>query len=132
MPCFGTAGWRAPDVSDAYARIYAAVCAIPRGQVSTYGDVARHAGLPGRARQVGYALHALKEDQEVPWQRVINAQGRVSLGGQVGLDRLQQQMLEAEGVEFDAGGRVDLARFRWAPGPAGAKRARIRRAEEAK
>ena len=119
-------------MSDAYTRIYAAVQQIPRGQVSTYGDVARRAGLPGRARQVGYALHALSEDADVPWQRVINAQGRVSLGDHVGMDRLQQEMLEAEGVEFDSRGRVDLERFRFAPGRSRAKRARLGGAEETK
>lgn len=117
-------------MSDAYTRIYAAVRQIPRGRVSTYGEVARRAGLPGRARQVGYALHALDEEHDIPWQRVINAQGRVSLGGHMGMDRLQQQMLEAEGVEFDAGGRVDLERFRWAPSRPRAKRARLGAGEE--
>lgn len=117
-------------MSDAYARIYAAVQRIPRGRVSTYGEVARLAGLPGRARQVGYALHALSEDDDVPWQRIINAQGCVSLGGHTGMDRLQRQMLEAEGVEFDASGRVDLERFRWTPSRPRAKRARLGGGEE--
>ncbi|HJR35518.1 MAG TPA: MGMT family protein, partial [Gemmatimonadales bacterium] len=61
-----------------YQRIYAVVRRIPRGKVATYGQVARLARLPGRARQVGYAMHALPSGTTVPWQRVVNAQGKVS------------------------------------------------------
>ncbi len=64
--------------SDRYPRIYSVVRRIPNGRVATYGQIARLAGLPGGARQVGYALHALDEDSDVPWQRVVNARGRVS------------------------------------------------------
>src|SRR5262249_13311394 len=86
---------------------------IPQGRVATYGQVAVVAGFPGRARQVGYALAALRDGSTVPWHRVINAQGRLSLertapGGGV----VQRQRLEREGVTFD-GGRVSLARFGW-------------------
>ena len=62
-----------------YARIYAVIRRIPRGRVATYGQVAELAGLPGHARQVGYALHALPAATAVPWHRVINAAGGVSL-----------------------------------------------------
>jgi methylated-DNA-protein-cysteine methyltransferase related protein len=102
--------------SPAYARIYATVRRIPRGRVATYGDVAALAGLPGRARQVGYALHALPHGSSVPWHRVINRAGRISLppeGG--GLE--QRFRLLAEGVTVDAGGRVPLARHHWRPAP---------------
>ena len=103
-----------PDSSR--ARIYAAVRKVPRGKVATYGQIATLAGLAGQARQVGYALAATPSSSAVPWHRVINAQGRVSLrstgpGGTI----IQQQLLEREGVVFDAGGRVSLARFRWKP-----------------
>ncbi|MDE0885138.1 MAG: MGMT family protein [Myxococcota bacterium] len=99
-----------------YARIYAVVRRIPSGQVSTYGAVARVAGLAGRARQVGYALHALGEEKEVPWQRVVNARGQISLGAEAGKDSLQRQILEVEGVRFDERGRVDLDEFGWRVG----------------
>ena len=89
----------------AYHRIYAAVRRIPKGKIATYGDVARQAGLPGHARMVGYALAAL-EDDDVPWHRVINAQGRVSLR-RSGADE-QRDRLSREGVTFDSGGRVDM------------------------
>jgi methylated-DNA-protein-cysteine methyltransferase-like protein len=62
-----------------YARIYAVVRRIPKGRVTTYGNVARIAGLAGHARQVGYALSALPAGTTVPWHRVINAQGKLSL-----------------------------------------------------
>jgi methylated-DNA-protein-cysteine methyltransferase-like protein len=97
-----------------YARIYAVVRRIPRGRVATYGQVAALAGLPGQARQVGYALHALSEGDRVPWHRVINAQGRVSPRGTPGWDDVQRQFLEAEGVRFDAG-RTLLSRYQWQP-----------------
>jgi methylated-DNA-protein-cysteine methyltransferase-like protein len=73
------------------------------------------AGLGGQARQVGYALHALADDQEVPWQRVINAQGEISLRGDNNNDRLQRMLLEGEGIRFDRKGRIDLERYRWRP-----------------
>jgi methylated-DNA-protein-cysteine methyltransferase related protein len=99
-----------------YERIYAVVRRIPRGRVATYGQVAMLAGLPRQARLVGYALHALPERSGLPWHRVINAQGRFSLGrGQPGADLSQRFRLEAEGVRLDARGRVPLDRFGWRP-----------------
>ena len=64
---------------------------------------------------VGYALHALPDDvaKSVPWQRVINAQGRISLRAFAGSEAVQRKLLEREGVKFDARGRVDLERFGW-------------------
>ena len=98
-----------------YQRIYQIVRSIPKGRVATYGQVAQLAGLRGQARQVGYALHALAEDEDVPWQRVINARGEVSLRGYNDNDRLQRMLLEEEGVRFDRRGRIDLERYRWRP-----------------
>jgi methylated-DNA-protein-cysteine methyltransferase-like protein len=99
--------------SDSYARIYAVVRRIPRGRVATYGQVAELAGLPGHARQVGYALHALPSATALPWHRVINASGGVSLRASPGAELTQRQLLEEEGVEFDLGGRVRLAKVQW-------------------
>lgn len=97
-------------------RIYDVVRRIPRGRVLTYGDVAALAGMPGQARLVGYALHALPEHTTVPWQRVINARGGISLGrAYPGGELIQRQLLEAEGVDFDANGRTSLERYRWRP-----------------
>ena len=98
-----------------YRRIYAVVRQIPCGQVATYGQVAAIAGYPGQARQVGYALHALSEGSDVPWQRVINARGEVSLRSEGGWEHYQRHLLEEEGVSFTRSGRVDLGRYRWEP-----------------
>jgi methylated-DNA-protein-cysteine methyltransferase-like protein len=105
-----------PRGSDAYRRIYAVVSKIPRGRVATYGQIAVLAGLEGRARLVGYALHALPERSGLPWHRVINARGEVSERSDGGpADRVQRLLLKRERVRFDAGGRVALERFRWRP-----------------
>lgn len=99
-----------------YQRIYRIVRRIPRGRVATYGQVAALAGLPGHARQVGYALHRLRPEERAPWHRVVNAAGRISTrSSEGGSETIQRKMLEAEGVKFGKGGEVDLERFRWAP-----------------
>ncbi|HTO09156.1 MAG TPA: MGMT family protein [Myxococcota bacterium] len=97
-----------------YERVWKVVRRIPAGRVATYGQVARIAGLGGAARLVGYALHALPDQgRPVPWQRVINSQGRISARRYSGGDLVQRRLLEREGVRFDARERVDLARFQW-------------------
>ncbi len=101
-----------------YQRIYDVVRRIPEGRVATYGQVAALAGLPGHARQVGYALHALDDGANVPWQRVINARGEVSQRSTPGWEGFQRHLLEEEGVVFNVSGRVDLQRFRWRPSQA--------------
>jgi methylated-DNA-protein-cysteine methyltransferase-like protein len=75
--------------------------------------VARLAGLPGHARQVGYALAGLPEANDVPWHRVVNAEGRVSPRKEPGWDDVQRQLLAREGIDFDAAGRASLTRFQW-------------------
>src|SRR3954470_17035174 len=102
-----------------HGRIHDAVRRIPRGRVATYGQIARVAKLPGQARLVGYALHALPRGSTVPWQRVVNAQGAISVGGESGVR--QRQLLEKEGVCFDARGRVPLTKFQWRPDSARTK-----------
>jgi methylated-DNA-protein-cysteine methyltransferase related protein len=93
-------------------RVYAVVRRVEPGFVTTYGDVATILGSPRVARHVGFALAALT-DPDVPWHRVINAQGLISFRGDVGRSGEQRALLEAEGVEFDERERVDLKRFRW-------------------
>jgi methylated-DNA-protein-cysteine methyltransferase-like protein len=97
-----------------WARIHAVVRSIPKGRVATYGQIAELAGLPRQARQVGYALAALR-DARVPWHRVINARGEISPRSAPGPERLQRALLEREGVRFDARGRVALADQLWRP-----------------
>ncbi len=71
--------------------------------------------MPGAARQVGWALHALTEQDDVPWQRVINARGEISSRGIREIEELQRALLQSEGVDFNKAGRVELATFAWQP-----------------
>ena len=104
---------RGVTASNTRKRIYDAVRRIPRGRVATYGGIAELAGLEGHARQVGYALHDLPSNSGVPWHRVINAKGEISPRTGGDSHELQRMLLEAEGVELDLAGRIDLKRFRW-------------------
>ena len=88
--------------------IWNVVSQIPRGQVSTYGAVARAAGLPGRARQTGYALRMAGESMNLPWHRVVGAGGRIVFPAKSREHREQAQRLREEGVVVKAG-RVDPA-----------------------
>jgi methylated-DNA-protein-cysteine methyltransferase related protein len=106
-----------PDTdSGIHSRFYAVIRRIPRGKVATYGQIAALAGLPRRARMVGQALRSTPDGVEVPWHRVINAQGGISSRGGLGWEEgYQRHLLEEEGVVFSKGGRIDLDRFGWDP-----------------
>ncbi|MGC3981083.1 MAG: MGMT family protein [Steroidobacteraceae bacterium] len=96
-----------------YQLIYAAVRQIPKGRVATYGQIAELAGLPRQARQVGYALHSLPPRSTVPWHRVVNSQGKISLRGAGDADSRQKLRLQSEGVKFSKSGAIDLKLYRW-------------------
>ena len=98
-----------------YDLIRKVVRRIPRGKVATYGQIAELAGFGGHARQVGYALHTLPERSDVPWHRVVNARGEISPRSSGDSHELQRLLLEAEKVEVDLRGRIDLEKFRWKP-----------------
>ena len=99
-----------------FERIYGVVSRIPRGRIATYGQVARLAGLAGGARLVGYALSALVDRSRIPWHRVVNARGEISLRRDRGpASVLQRLRLLRERVRFDARGRIRLDRYRWRP-----------------
>lgn len=93
-------------------RIWQVVAQIPQGCVATYGQIAELAGLPGHARRVGRAMAALPAESALPWHRVLNASGRVSIPGSGG--ERQRRLLRAEGVAF-LNGRACLQRFGWRP-----------------
>lgn len=98
------------------AQVYALVRAIPPGKVLSYGRVALLLGVPQGARAVGWALSALRYgDRGVPWFRVVNAQGRISIKGAPEGAIEQRARLEAEGITFDARGTLDLRRHLWTP-----------------
>ena len=90
------------------SRVLGIIKTIPEGQVMTYGQVASWAGNPRAARQVSRFLHTYSKSHKLPWHRVINSQGKISLPLGKGFER-QQNLLMAEGVEFGVGNRIDLA-----------------------
>ena len=103
-----------PDEATLKKRVLALVARIPAGRIMTYGQLALLAGHPGAARQVGYVMNALMNGTELPWQRVINAQGAVSTD-KLGFGDVQRGLLVAEGVVFGASGRCDLKALQWWP-----------------
>lgn len=107
-----------PAGQNFYFRVYAKVRQIPRGKVATYGQIAAMIGSPRGARMVGWALNTLKPDSKVPWQRVINSEGRITIENMRASKDLQSQILQAEGVDVefrDGNYWVDLDRFLWNP-----------------
>lgn len=104
-----------------YEKVYKVVRCIPPGKVSSYGRIAAMLGQPRAARAVGYALSALREPNKggytsanVPWQRVVNSQGRISIRHREQTANKQAEILRAEGVTVDENGRIDLAVHLWA------------------
>lgn len=98
-----------------YQRIYSVVRQIPPGKVASYGQIARIVG-GCTPRMVGYAMAALRSSKdipEVPWQRVINSQGKISMHGSGLGSAIQKQRLEEEGIEFSSDNIIDLDRFGW-------------------
>lgn len=102
-------------------RIWKAVAEIPEGRVASYGGIARRAGLPRRARLVGHALKVAPARLKLPWHRVLNARGAISLPAGSKAHRLQRRLLEEEGVVFRRGrvelssGGADLDELLWRP-----------------
>jgi len=108
-----------PNGAITYDRIYSMVRRIPKGRVATYGQIAWIVGIPRQARQIGYALAALRDHYPVPWHRVVNSKGEISQRSEPGFEERQRILLEREGVAFDVKGRISLSRFRWRPKDAG-------------
>ena len=93
-----------------FTRVYALVRRVPRGRVVTYGQIARALGAPGAARTVGWAMRVCPE--HVPWHRVINARGEISLRPTTGYHE-QRARLKAEGVRINRAGKIDLKKYLW-------------------
>jgi methylated-DNA-protein-cysteine methyltransferase-like protein len=100
---------------EATRRILAAIRSVPPGKVAAYRDIARAAGLPRGARQVARALHSLSEAENLPWYRIIRADGRIALPEGRGRE-LQIALLQAEGVALSRSGQVDLEHYGFMPG----------------
>lgn len=99
-------------------RVYALVRLVPRGRIVSYGGAAALLGQPRAARGVGGALAALPHDTAVPWWRVVNRNGEISIKGPLYGAAIQRMLLEREGVRFGPTGRIDWSEFGWAPDPA--------------
>jgi methylated-DNA-protein-cysteine methyltransferase-like protein len=104
-----TAGIKANSISN-YHRIWQTVLMIPKGKVATYGQIAEMSGLPRQPRLVGYALHNIPARMEIPWHRVINAQGKISLPKESG--SCQRKLLEKEGIRF-LNNKINLEQYGW-------------------
>ena len=103
-----------------FEQVYNVVCRIPPGKVSSYGRIAAMLGHPRAARAVGYALSALRQPEKegytsanVPWQRVVNSQGRISIRHREQTANKQAQILRDEGVMVNENGRIDLDIYLW-------------------
>jgi len=97
------------------SQIISLIKRIPKGRVATYGQLAALAGNPKGSRAVVWLLHSSSGKEKLPWHRVINSRGTISLQPGQGYEE-QRALLESEGVEFGLPGKTDLARFQW-PGP---------------
>lgn len=95
-------------VSPSFALIWSTIAAIPAGRIASYGEVARRAGLPRRARLVAQALRAAPDALSLPWHRVVRADGRIAFTPGSASFRRQRRLLEAEGVGVAANGRVTM------------------------
>lgn len=116
-------GMREPSFSD---RAKQAISDIPYGKVATYGQIAACAGNHRAARQVAWLLHSSSRKDNLPWHRVINSRGSISLPIGGGFEE-QKVLLEGEGVDVDETGRIDLSKYLWNPGSdaRGAQRAKL-------
>ena len=92
-----------------YQKIYETILQIPYGKIATYGQIARVVDNC-TARMVGYALAATPDNIKIPWHRVVNSQGKISLRSH---EDLQRKLLEAEGIEFDKTGKTSLRKYGW-------------------
>ena len=98
-----------------HKQIYDVICKIPEGKVATYGQIAKLIGYPKHARRIGYALSNLDSGSEIPWHRVVNANGKVSPRGIEGCDDYQRILLEEEGIIFNKRDTISLNKFQWQP-----------------
>ncbi len=97
-----------------FGKVYQVLALVPPGKVVSYGQIAAWLGDPRAARTVGWALHSLPEGHDLPWHRVINAQGRITTSCMGHTSHRQRDLLEAEGIAFGLDGRVEMDRYRWA------------------
>ncbi|MEW5814382.1 MAG: MGMT family protein [Spirochaetota bacterium] len=95
-------------------RVKSLIQSIPKGRVATYGQIASFAGNPLGARQVAWILHSSSAKEKLPWHRVINSRGKISLKPGYGFE-LQRELLKKEGIKLTGRNTIDLKRFLWKP-----------------
>jgi len=98
-----------------FEKVYVVVRSIPKGRVMSYGQVALFLDMPRGAREVGWALSMIKDSDMVPWWRVVNGEGRVSIKGKYSADE-QRELLKEEGVQFSKDFTFDIEKYRFIPG----------------
>ena len=108
------AAMRKPPTKSFYRAAIRLVKKIPRGRVATYGQMAALAGNPRAARQIAWVLHTASDKHQLPWHRVINRLGGISLPRYGGYEA-QRALLVQERVKFDENERIDLQRYQWRP-----------------
>ena len=99
------------DLSFSY-KVKEIIKSVPRGSVATYGQIALFAGYPNGARLVSYILHSCSEKDELPWHRIVNRKGNISLRKGYGFE-LQYQLLKQEGIHFNENDSIDLEKYGW-------------------
>ena len=101
--------------NESYRKIWEQAALVPEGQVASYGQIAKLAGLPRRAaRMVGRALGAAPKEMNLPWHRVLNAQGKISIPKGSTRYALQSELLQQEGIDVQDG-QLDMEKYRWEP-----------------
>ena len=99
-----------------YQKVYLTVSKIPYGKVATYGQIADLIYEYGRARQVGWALRRLKLPSNIPWHRVINSKGLITMSvSRNGTDWIQHELLACEGIKFNTKMKIDIKKYLWEP-----------------
>lgn len=104
-------------ISDFTKKVMQQILAIPVGKVATYKQIAELAGKPQGSRGVGWILNSCSRKYKLPWQRVLNSQGKVSFDPKSSRYRMQKKLLAGEGVLFESNGRLDLAKYQWKKKP---------------
>ena len=99
-----------------YQKVYLTVSKIPYGKVATYGQIADLIYEYGRARQVGWALRRLELPSNIPWHRVINSKGLITMSvSRNGTDWIQHELLVREGIKFNTKMKIDIKQYLWIP-----------------
>jgi alkylated DNA nucleotide flippase Atl1 len=106
--------WLVQKPASTHRKFVSIMCAIPKGKVATYGQIAKLAGHEGQARQVVWALHSSSRKYVIPWHRVINSLGKIALDLDRGYSQ-QRYLLKSEGIEVSEDGKIELADFQWTP-----------------